>query len=1112
MSLQRVLLVTAITLLFVPQAMARPIDQSRALPRMTAIDASGRSNLLSGNPGVMSAATAGTTFYGGTFWAADSQRWEAYEGQLWTFDSGVGSSIVPPGGPGGLSQPTASWVNPYKQPGLHATMEGWVGIDFTYSEITYFRRVASTDPRFTGAVKCAGAAAGLGGTYSYWCGVFPSEADALCYATGQGYGNNWNVCVEHGFSYGGGSVTLAFQYKNDTEDGFDFTHVYVDTNSNGGDVEVASFTGVVSGNASLPLTQGLQLPSAPKPIKFKFCVVTDASWSDQDGLFPTECGAFLLDNITISGAIVHTANFETSDNGWTLTPPEPGLGGEWASLHHINDLPPSIFPCACALYDSVLAFPDNDNNHSVHARNVAASPWIDLKGYGAVGATGKLIKLNLYYSHPLRNYMFLEWGAQWYPDVCLRTGKLITSPWDFSQFTFGFPPSPNCTSTLPGTPGVIIDKSGIIPPGAEQVRIAVGIESFCRFFADCLQLPDTSPWYDEVGLGVYGNANIPYIVANEIDRAQDSFPENGTLNLYSTGRVDCNKVQGESQPEIGTTLGDTLVVNGAVGNAEVYVHFRVTPGPGTPPSQLLAWLGQHAASNQESGFHMARMDTAEYGNSGPIQGRWMTAYHEADPNFWWTDRALDPNDVSPNGGMWRLANDIFPDDLFTAGTRLDYLFTANNVGQASVVRDPPLGHYEMEILPSSMTSNGAWNCVLYVDHSRGGSQVFIEDGLATVLGTGSSNSEATNWDRFDVNAAWSRQASFGRPLETDYGATLVQTLGYRTILWDSGNLNSFNLSKEDGDILLPWLTLNGLGEHNLYLSGDGIVFSPISEAETEPSAARLVQEIAGVTIHTQCATGTYRNAHCPSTGAPQDLTPCVNLDPVGGSQVANHPARAVTHLGQGNGCPELRSFDVLSLLTPESGTVAGDEAYSSQVKSASFASAATTAPGHYKIVADGLSVAHRRDAGGPCDYLLGGTTAVAERLNEVLTFFGYASQSNPLCSDPTLSVGVTPEETPEPRVRTGLGDITPNPLAAGREGRIRFTMERDGLARLEIFDLQGRMVKSLFDGNAVKGENETSWDGRDASGTYVGSGVYFYRLRALEQDLSRKLVVVSGRN
>ena len=93
------------------------------------------------------------------------------------------------------------------------------------------------------------------------------------------------------------------------------------------------------------------------------------------------------------------------------------------------------------------------------------------------------------------------------------------------------------------------------------------------------------------------------------------------------------------------------------------------------------------------------------------------------------------------------------------------------------------------------------------------------------------------------------------------------------------------------------------------------------------------------------------------------------------------------------------------------------------------------APGRYRIVTDGLSVSHRRDAGTPCDYLLGGTTAITERLNEVLTFFGYASQSNPLCSDPTLSVGISPEETPEPRIRTGLGRHLSQP-AEQREEKV----------------------------------------------------------------------------
>ena len=97
-------------------------------------------------------------------------------------------------------------------------------------------------------------------------------------------------------------------------------------------------------------------------------------------------------------------------------------------------------------------------------------------------------------------------------------------------------------------------------------------------------------------------------------------------------------------------------------------------------------------------------------------------------------------------------------------------------------------------------------------------------------------------------------------------------------------------------------------------------------------------------------------------------------------------------------------------------------------------------------------------------------------------------------------------------VRTGLGELAPNPLALGQTGRIRFTMEHEAPARLDVFDLQGRHVNVLFDGPAKSGVNETTWDGRDASGTNVGNGVYFFRFRALDQDQTRKLVVVGGRN
>jgi len=322
--------------------------------------------------------------------------------------------------------------------------------------------------------------------------------------------------------------------------------------------------------------------------------------------------------------------------------------------------------------------------------------------------------------------------------------------------------------------------------------------------------------------------------------------------------------------------------------------------------------------------------------------------------------------------------------------------------------------------------------------------------------------------------------------------------------------------------LNPWLTLLSFGDNNLYLSGDGVVYSPITEGESEPSARHLVEDLAGVTIRANCSTGTYRNANCPNPGSPQDLTACVNLDPVSGAFLANTPVRTEGHRAQGNGCPQLRSFDVYSLLPPSNGaTNHGDERYSSAVKSADFASMATKAeaPGfpHYRIVADGVSVHYRRDLdAATCTFGDPAANSVTERLHEVLKYFGYSSK--PIigdlsaavsggCSDRAGAVGLPPEER-QPKFRTTLADFAPNPLATGAIGHLQFTMARQGKATLEVFDIEGRRVKSVVDGVALEGLNDAFWNGTDESGRLVASGVYFYRLRALGEDLSKKMIVV----
>ena len=71
-----------------------------------------------------------------------------------------------------------------------------------------------------------------------------------------------------------------------------------------------------------------------------------------------------------------------------------------------------------------------------------------------------------------------------------------------------------------------------------------------------------------------------------------------------------------------------------------------------------------------------------------------------------------------------------------------------------------------------------------------------------------------------------------------------------------------------------------------------------------------------------------------------------------------------------------------------------------------------------------------------------------------------------------------------PRIR-----VAPNPF--GSEVRITFAMSRAGNLRAVVHDLQGRVVRRLYDGAMPAGIQGLAWDGRDARGIPVASGVYW---------------------
>jgi len=69
----------------------------------------------------------------------------------------------------------------------------------------------------------------------------------------------------------------------------------------------------------------------------------------------------------------------------------------------------------------------------------------------------------------------------------------------------------------------------------------------------------------------------------------------------------------------------------------------------------------------------------------------------------------------------------------------------------------------------------------------------------------------------------------------------------------------------------------------------------------------------------------------------------------------------------------------------------------------------------------------------------------------------------------------------------------PNPFNPST--RITFRLERDAQATLRVFDVHGRLVRTLVDSYLAAGPRTVEWDGRDDHGRSLASGTYYMRLQ-----------------
>ena len=103
--------------------------------------------------------------------------------------------------------------------------------------------------------------------------------------------------------------------------------------------------------------------------------------------------------------------------------------------------------------------------------------------------------------------------------------------------------------------------------------------------------------------------------------------------------------------------------------------------------------------------------------------------------------------------------------------------------------------------------------------------------------------------------------------------------------------------------------------------------------------------------------------------------------------------------------------------------------------------------------------------------------------------------------------GVTTSVMEVPGTPSALRQNVPNPF--NPRTTIRFSIEAASPVSLVVYDLEGRRVRTLYDGRILSaGEHTATWNGQDDAGQSVAGGVYLYALETSRGSQSRKMMLL----
>jgi hypothetical protein len=105
-----------------------------------------------------------------------------------------------------------------------------------------------------------------------------------------------------------------------------------------------------------------------------------------------------------------------------------------------------------------------------------------------------------------------------------------------------------------------------------------------------------------------------------------------------------------------------------------------------------------------------------------------------------------------------------------------------------------------------------------------------------------------------------------------------------------------------------------------------------------------------------------------------------------------------------------------------------------------------------------------------------------------------------------LFTGLIPDENRTLPRSLVLTQNYPNPFNPSTE--ISYALPKDATVSLKIYNVSGRLVKTLLSEHQTAGHYRIVWDGSTNAGTKAASGVYFYSLEVDKKTITKRMVLL----